>query len=253
MKNLLVSILVLFLLSSNLHADTIVMLADEWCPYNCEPGSERPGFVIEIAQEIFKDAGHTVSYRKMNWARSVQLVREDKFNAIVAAAKTDAPDFVFPGNEQGLLTYVFYTKKGSPWSYSGIPSLKDQTLGTIRDYTYSEDLDKYILANQDIPEKVQVVFGDEPLEMNIRKLLAGRISTFIDDSMVTNYTLSRLKQANLVREAGTLNSKQVYIAFSPKDPKSKEYAAILSEGMDAMRKTGRLEKILESYGLKDWQ
>ena len=35
-------------------ADEVVLLADAWCPYNCEPGSDTPGFMIEIARELLR-------------------------------------------------------------------------------------------------------------------------------------------------------------------------------------------------------
>jgi len=42
------------LLSQNALADkAIKLMADEWCPYNCDPLKE-PGYAIEIFNEIFK-------------------------------------------------------------------------------------------------------------------------------------------------------------------------------------------------------
>lgn len=44
----------IFSLSTQVKAEEVITLvADEWCPYNCVPNSEKPGYAIEIAQEIF--------------------------------------------------------------------------------------------------------------------------------------------------------------------------------------------------------
>jgi polar amino acid transport system substrate-binding protein len=45
----------------------------------------------------------------------------------------------------------------------------------------------------------------------------------------------------------------LYIAFSPSDPRSPAYAALLSEGVVRLRASGRLAAILARYGLADWE
>ena len=59
----------LVMFGSNVWADVITLRADEWCPYNCQPKSQNPGFIIEIAETVFKKAGHTIDYQVMPWAR----------------------------------------------------------------------------------------------------------------------------------------------------------------------------------------
>ena len=53
----------------------IVIAADQWCPINCVPGSDRPGFMIEIARTCH--------------CRGV---------------RGECPGFHFPENEQGRAT-----------------------------------------------------------------------------------------------------------------------------------------------------
>ena len=40
------------------NALTITLRADEWSPFNGDPASDRPGYLIEIANRIFSKAGH---------------------------------------------------------------------------------------------------------------------------------------------------------------------------------------------------
>ena len=46
--------------------------------------------------------------------------------------------------------------------------------------------------------------------------------------------------------------EKIYIAFSPQKPESHKLAKILSEGMLKLRESGKLEEILNKYGLSDW-
>ena len=83
---------------SPISADTIIIGADEWCPINCEPGSERPGFLVETARAVFEKAGHNLEYVKMPWSRTLDEVRKGRINGAIGAYFQDAPDFIFPEN-----------------------------------------------------------------------------------------------------------------------------------------------------------
>lgn len=230
-------------------ADTISVVADRWCPYNCEFNAEKPGILIEIAKRIFEAYGDTISYEVMPWSRAKDEVRLGKFNAIVGCARGDAPDFIFP--ERGLVTLsnVFFVKSGETWNYSGIQSLSSRRLGAIRDYSYTEDVDEYISANKENNARVQFVSGESALELNIKKLLSDRINVLVDDANVVRYTAQKLGVEEQLREAGVARSEAGYIAFSPVLEKSKIYAELLSKGIEELKNNGELNKIYEHYGL----
>lgn len=234
-------------------AETISLRADVWCPYNCDPKSDRVGYMIEIAKAAFEPT-HKIDYGNLNWARAIAETRTGAFTAIVGAAKADAEDFVFPALPLGLSSNCFFVKPDSTWTYKDINSLKDSTLGVIKDYAYEDTIDEYVKANGKDPKKVDIVAGDNPLELNIRKVQAGRITTFIEDSsVVANYFFEK-KQAPTVKEAGCIKETPLYIAFGPKNPKSAEFAKVLNDKLVAMRKDGSLKTLLAKYGItKDWQ
>lgn len=80
------TILILWLaisLSSISAADTIILVADKWCPYNCTPETERPGFLVEIARRAFELAGHKLEYRLMPWKRAVTEAKRGNVNGII--------------------------------------------------------------------------------------------------------------------------------------------------------------------------
>ncbi len=121
----------------------------------------------------------------------------------------------------------------------------------IKDYTYYPELDAYIKAN---PSRIVTAFGEEPLKDNLRLLLGGGVDVVIDSTAVLAYTVGKLGMNGKVVSVGTGGAPlKMYIAFSPANPKSKEYAKILSDGMDSLRKSGKLKAILAKYGLADWK
>lgn len=49
--------------------DTIVLVADEWPPFNTLPSGKHQGYIVDIAREIFEPLGYTIDYRIVPWTR----------------------------------------------------------------------------------------------------------------------------------------------------------------------------------------
>lgn len=241
----------LFSVISSGHTETIALRADLWCPYNCDPDSDTPGYIIEIAHQIFEKAGHSIDYQVLNWARAIEETRQGNLDGIVGAYKHDAPDFIFPENAQGQAVDMFYTTGNSSWRYTNPDSLAGTTIGIIKDYSYGGKLDTYIKKNSN---QFVVLHGSDVFSRNIQMLLLGRTTALIANKFVMDRHFS--VEQNLIGrivEAGVATVENVYIAFSPGNPRSKIYARILSDGIETLRTSGELKKILKKYNLTDWQ
>lgn len=235
-------------------ADVITIRADEWSPYNGIPNSAKPGYAIELAQVIFAKAGHTIDYKNLNWARATKEVLAGKYDCAIGATTGDIEGAVFPKESMGSSTNAFFVKKGAAWRLDGVNSLKSVSVAIIRDYAYGDDYDAYFKSVKN-PRKVQIVSGDAPLDLNIKKLIAGRVDVVIEDKNVFNAKAAEMNVADKVEFAGADAddiSNDLFLAFSPKKPKSQEYAKIWDDGIRTMRANGELQKILAKYGLEDW-
>lgn len=258
-KHALIGTLLSTLLPFSVAAETITIAADEWCPYNCSPESKLPGFMIEIARAAFKKHQIDVAYKILPWSRAVSATRKNNYTAIVGATAGDAPDFIFPAYAQGLSIMGFYTDSDDSWKYENMYSLSSITLGVISDYSYSDEVDAYIEAHKKDRRLIQPVSGENALELNVKKLRNKRIDAIIEDVNVLGNFLTETNQESVLREAGILDYRRgyqeqlLYVAFNPKNPKSKEYARILGDETLSMRKSGELQQILDKYGLHDWK
>ncbi len=231
-------------------AETLSICADEWYPVNGQPGAEKPGYMIELARTILAKHHVALDYRLMPWERAVDAVRKGRFDCVVGAFHGDAPDFVFPKQEWGHFDTHFYVRAGYPWKYAGLKSLQQQKFGIIGGYAYDDVLDAYIRNN---PALFEAVKGEEALEKNIRKLLAGRISVVIEAPLVMNAKLTELGVKDKIVSAGRFNRGQgIYIACSPAKESSRKYVRWFDEGISALRKSGQLARILQRYSLRDW-
>ncbi|MCB1327632.1 MAG: transporter substrate-binding domain-containing protein [Spirochaetales bacterium] len=235
--------------------DAISIRADLWCPFNCEPEGEHQGFMIDVARAAFALEGRPVDYQLMSWARAIEETRAGRFHAIVGAYRSDAPDFIFPAEEIGISRDIFLVRDDSRWTYSGIGSLSGVTLGVIHEYGYGAEVDAYVEAHKDDETRIQVVFSEDGLAQNFRKLLLGRITAVVENENRALYYLDQNPRiAARVRPAGSPGQAQrTFIAFSPARAESRELAGLLDTGIRALRASGRLAEILAYYGLDDWK
>ena len=239
----------------HLFSDTLKIATDEWCPYDCLPGQNegKVGYLGDLLVETMKARGHKVEFVEVNYARGLELVREGKLDATMACFREEAPDFIFPDFPLGKSNSTFFTLKNSSWKYTGLKSLKEaKMIGIIDGYDYVDStVMQYLNKN---PSNVLAMKGEKPLERLLEMLISGRITTIIEDKSVLEYKITQMGKTELVKIAGETEAViDVFSGFSPKKEKSKEYAKILSEETIKMRKDGRLQVLLDKYGIKDWQ
>lgn len=244
------ALLVLCTGSSVLRAETLVIAGDIWCPINCQPGTERPGIFVELARDIFAESGIQVQYQALNWARTLHEVRRGELNAAIGAGIEDAPDFLFTPSPVAQSRNCFFTRQDSTWRFTGVPSLVQQRVGVINDYSYGDELNAYIGAYRSDSERIQVAAGDKALELNLGKLRLGRLDALLENSWVVQAMLANQGKAGELREAGCREPDvPIYLAFSPALPGSARYVELFEQGLQRYRADGRLQALLDAYGV----
>jgi polar amino acid transport system substrate-binding protein len=228
-------------------ARRLTFAADEWCPVNCDPNSDRPGYMVEIVKAILEPEGYEVRYVTVNWARALLLTRSGRFDGVFGALVGDAPDFVFPSEPQGGMEVGLFVRRSSDWSYTSELSLQDRRVGLIRGYAYGDELEA-LIAERAV---ASYAGGDRPLELNMLQLRAERIDIVVEDVNIFRHTARELGLQKEFRLAKTFSSEDIYAAFSPGLPDAARLAELLSRGTARLRASGELDKIMARYGLED--
>ncbi|CAE78985.1 transporter substrate-binding domain-containing protein [Bdellovibrio bacteriovorus] len=239
--------------SEHVRADVISFRSDFWCPYVCNPDSETPGYMVEITRAVFEKQGHKVQVKLSNWVRAIKDTRSNRVQGLMGCSVVDAPDFIYPKKSLGLMKNAYFVPKNSTWTYKGRPSLQGMKIGVINGYTYGDSVDNLIRSRH----RSFIPFsGDRPLEQVIRMMQAGRLDGFIENPVVLQYTSvsAKITMENMKIGGWVENhDPALFISFSPNNPKSQEYAEILSRGVEELRRSGELQRILMKYNLKDWE
>jgi len=233
-------------------AEVVKLAADEWCPYNCAPDGDRPGYMVEIVREALKPAGVTVEYSTMPWKRALLDMREGRLNGAVGAQVGEA-EGLFPKEPLGAGRNILamLPEKAASLTWTGVESLKSLRLGGAQGYAYDQGpIDAYIAG---AGKTVELLSGTEIQSQNLRKLLAGRIDAVIEDENVMRMTISEMQPKPDVRIVVIGEAASVSVAFSGAIPDSKKHVDLIDDYVVKARADGRLKTLLAKYGLEDWK
>lgn len=230
-------------------AKEITLVADQWCPYNCVPGTERPGLLVEIANYSFSQEGYKINYIVRPWIRSILTVRNGDYDGIIGTGRDETPDFIFPDEPLYSIEHVFYVKNTSDWRFSGFKSLQNINLGAIKNYSYGSLLKEYIEPNQANIARLTILHGDDAFSRLVELLKIDRIDAFVEESNIVLNYLTGLNSYEDIKSAGVASKEDIYIAFSPKKRNAKLYANILSKGLKELKSSGKLDHLLLKYSL----
>ena len=107
-------------------------------------------------------------------------------------------------------------RPGASWRYQGLGSLAQVRLGTINSYSYGQEIDAYVRMHRAKGDRVQVVSGEQALEMNVEKVRFGRLDATVENSWVMENLLARTRQQDRLQAAGCrAPDVPIYLAFSP--------------------------------------
>lgn len=250
----IIIILLSLLISAHLSAEkqiTITLTADEWCPYNCMPTGKHTGYIVEAAEVIFESENISINYVTLPWSRALIETAVGDRDGIIGAGRDEAPDLIFPVLPMGVATHAIFTLPGDPWQFEDLSSLKMVTLGAIQDYSYGTLFDDYISLPEN-QSRIELVRGNQSLEQLVRMLKAGRVDAIVEDKNVLQYTLAREFPDIELEMKGVIATEEIFVAFTPASEASTGYATLLDSGLQSLRDSGELERILEKYNVEDW-
>ena len=206
---------------------------------------------MEIARQVFGAAGYGVTYEAAGWARCVEDARAGRFDAIIGAIPADAPDFTFPRLPIGNSSAGYAVRKGDPFRYTGTSAFDGRVVGIVGGYSFGGETGDYVAAYAGDARRVQVVAGDDALQKNLAKLLAGRVDLVLDDSNVLRSKVAALGLDGKITVVHGPRSSPLFIAFSPASPDRSELAGILDRGIARLRASGALALLLARYHVQD--
>jgi polar amino acid transport system substrate-binding protein len=230
--------------------EKIVLAADYWCPYNCDPKDKNPGYLVELAQKAFEIYGIDVEYKLMSWSDALNAAVEGHINGVIGFSN-ESPELLLPQIPQAYSIISTFTRKDSNWVYYDIESLSNNKITLIQDNYMGDLVLQYFTVNYPMhPELFLVETGDYAVANAINNLLEGKADIYLEDEKVANYYIINNNLSSYIKNSGRITegaSSPIFIAFSPKCPRSVSYIKMLEDATQSLNDTGELSHLQRKY------
>ena len=244
LKNALCLFILLFL-PLKLMSQPLQLVTLQYPPYEYQENGEIKGVVIDLVTEIFNRMNKPIEISVLPWARALDYIEKGSADAIFTAYKTPERETFADYSTEVLMPQVvsLFTNKDANISFDGhLKQLKDVNFGVVNKVSYGKKVD--LAIQRKVLSKVQKANSGE---LNMKKLLAGRIDVLVSNKYGAWDILKKLNKQELVTELSPeVQNVPSYMAFSKKRNLTHirdKFDFILKE----MKLDGSYNKIIKAY------
>ncbi len=218
---------------------------DSYPPYYFEQEGRVKGAMIEIAQHIASQLGHTLVFKKYPWPRVQAQLRYGGIDMIMLYFKTQEREkyAVYTDTPHLYDSSYLVTRKDAKVNYDGdLSTLKNYRFGNIRGYSHGIKYDnETMLSKHKAADEKQL----------IRMLLKGRIDIAVGNKAVMTLhaeSYGVLDQIEFLNPA--IDRAPAFFAFSRQVSDSKQLAAQFSIAVKQFIATEQYRRILAKYAVE---
>ncbi len=231
------------LTSSSISAKPLLIASDIWCPYVCEG---QTGYVTELTQRAFAEMDQPVHFISVPFNRALKEVQQSHIDAILAITPEHVSQYNLFTDDIiiGYASKDFYTTSGFAWKFSQLDDLDTVQVGIIRGYDYGEKLNEKIAHSN----RFYFATGNQPLSMNLKRLIKGRFHIMIGNKIVIEDTAKKMQIDDKIKYAGSFGKPlPLYVGFSQTNTQA---AKMFANGLQKLKQTGEFQQILDKYNIE---
>jgi len=240
--------LFLLLFFINTHAETLHFSTLDWCPFVCPQDKEKPGFLVEYVQAIFKNTPYKIKIKAYPYSRAIQYTETGEVIALLGPAKEEAPNLIFPKSEIGQQRFCFFTRTEDSWMF-GLPS-------SVMGRTVMVPQDAFPAALNEYRHKAQFKFrpyNNDYVRLVLEMLRVRRIDTILlTYNSMMNFLSAQPFLRQEIKYANCISKQNLYLAFTPnikKRAQVEKVMAVFEREIALLRKKNHLQDLLVKYQL----
>ncbi len=234
----------LFCLQLIAQEQTLVAAADPWPPF-LDPAHPKLGLTVELVRAAYATQGYKVELAVVPWARAENGVREGRYDVLLNTWMTGKrKEYLIFSQPFASNEIKFIKRRGDPFEFTGLESLKGKRIGVIRGYGYEEAfISSTLFVREDVTGLME----------NIHKLLAKRIDLTLEDVIVAQAVLAAddatlLGRVQFVEKSLSVNP--LYLTSGRSNPRGQELIDAFDRGLARIKADGTYQKIMKRYGIR---
>jgi len=222
----------------SVNAKNITLSYVDFPPYEFIDNGKPGGVLVTIVEMIFKKANIPLKLRFLPFKRAYVTTKEGGIDGLFNFYKTKERLKFFDYTESVIKNpLVFFVRKDSLINFNKLEDLKGLKVGVMLGYTYGTNFDKSTLFIKE---------ATNSHENNFKKLVAGRIDTYLCDKLVGIHTAMKNDFMSELKILPTpLKVMDGYIGFT----KEKHQSIInrINKVIIEMHQSGEIKKIINQY------
>ncbi|MFC3152046.1 substrate-binding periplasmic protein [Litoribrevibacter euphylliae] len=224
------------------------MSAIDWCPQICPQTPDKPGYMVEMANDVFKHSDFDLEFEYVPWSRAIYRVKVGETDALLSPSKDEAPELRYHSEPLSYQTHCFWTLRNSGWHFDGVENLVRQPFVIYRDHSYAS-----FFASGAVPitsdHYFELIYDERYIPRAIQLLEAKRANAFIfTANSVIFYQKRYGVQSLAIGEC--IKRDELWFALSPQpSDKIDGIQAHLDDYLAQYKKTERYRALLEKYDI----
>lgn len=224
---------------------TYVMGAEPWAPFTMKVDGEWAGIDVDIVRAGMDKLGCEVEVHEVPWKRHLHTM-ENGGDIHIASSASKTPERATYGTftqPYRPSQSVLILPAASDTSYKSLQEFLEagKSIGIMASYEYGGAVNTTL---EQYPDQVQAV---SKLELNLKKLVRGRIDGMVGDSFVVASKGKQMGLRDKIQITDTLLSdEQVFMMFATKTV-SKDFVQAFDNTLTEMKENGELATIFAKY------
>jgi len=226
------------------YGQTIHVVTEDYPPYNFEENSKIVGISTEVVRAVLKEVGYETDIRLYPWPRTYSMAQKNENTIIYSISRTEERENLFKwiGVVAPADNYLFALKNKTDIKISNLDEAKKYRIGTVRD-----DVADIYLTKKGF-EVGKNIERASNYELNMKKLLKGRLDLWFCAEFVGNFLLKKhgyipeetVKKVYFLDE---ISGEGFYMAFSKST--SDDIVEKYKIALEKLKTDGTYDKILK--------
>ncbi len=229
-------------------ACTLSLGWEPFAPFQMADGGRVTGLDVDLFRAVAETIGCTVTPREIPWRRLLANLETGSADAAMGATKTPEREaFAQFSDAYRADEFVLFVRAGEIGRFGsdGLASMEANrlSLGVVGGYNYGETFTS-LMTSRRFQRLVQTASGSD---LNLRKLLAGRIDAFLENRFV-GAALARAEGAGdrVESHPAVVSADDVHFMFS-RASVAPEVVASFDRMLETMRADGRYDQVVGRY------
>lgn len=242
-KSGFITIFICLILSIHCFAEQIMVVTEDWPPFNYEKDGQIVGFATEIVRRTLEKADFKAKFKIFPWARAYKMALNDKNTLIYTISRTIEREnhFKWIGPYADRSIFLYKLSSRNDINISSLEDVKKFKIGLMRE----DATHQYFIGKGFSEHKNLDITSKE--DLNIKKLFIGRVDLIAGNEISLKYKFKELgfNYNEISKIFPIIESGGYYMAFSKST--SDEICNKVESSFNQLESGGIIKAIKNNY------